>query len=259
MTYVSNDDLIECMALLKAQSVPFVVVTVIGTRGSTPRKIGAKMIVSQDGRLFGTVGGGVVEGHIIEKARLLLKTPKVERFSWDISSEEAGGARCGGFMEFLMEPFMVKPKVFIFGGGHVGHALARILDFIKFDITVVDYREEVITEERFPMAKRVLATPQEAERILSIPEDAFCVVTNPSHTLDLETMRFLIKKPLKYLGLMASKKKRKEIFDMLQMEGVSQEELSRVKSPVGLDIGAETPEEIAISIAGQMIEVLRKQ
>lgn len=257
MTHISQDDLFERMAALKAEGVPFVVATVIGTRGSTPRKVGAKMVVAGDGRTFGTVGGGAVESRVIERARQVLRAPEVVRFEWRLSSEEAGGMHCGGAMEFLLEPFGVRPRAVIFGGGHVGQALCRVLAWSRFDVTVVDAREDLMTEERLPGARRVCEEPASAASSLDIPPDAFCVVVNPTHADDLATMKVLVRRPLRYLGLMASRRKRKDIFAALKEDGVSEEALARVHCPVGLSIGAETPEEIAVSIAAEMVAVLR--
>jgi len=258
MMHVSDDDLLDRMAELRAASVPFVVATVIGTRGSTPRKVGAKMIVAADGRLFGTVGGGAVESKIIERAKELLRAPEVVRFEWRLASEPAGGMHCGGAMEFLLEPFGVRPEVIVFGAGHVGQALARVLTWLRFDVTVVDARAELLIPERLPHARLVHRDPAEAARDLDLREDAFCVVANPSHAFDLATMRELVRRPLRYLGLMASLKKRKDIFDALREGGTPPETLQRIHCPVGLEIGAETPEEIAVSVAAEMIAVLRR-
>lgn len=252
-----QDEIVDCMAMLRAEGVPFVVATVIGTRGPTPRKIGAKMVVAADGRTFGTVGGGAVESKVIEKAKALLLKPEVQRFEWRLASEEAGGMHCGGAMEFLLEPFGIRPKAVIFGAGHVGRALNHVLNFLGFDVTIVDQRQELLTSDRLPGAKLVCARPCSAAESLNIEADSFCVVVNPSHTEDFETMKVLIHKPLRYLGLMASRKKKKDIFEALVKQGVAEAALERVHCPVGLDIGAETPEEIAVSVAAEMVLVLR--
>lgn len=259
MVHVPDDDLLDRMAALKAEGVPFVVATVIGTRGSTPRKVGAKMVVVGDGRTFGTVGGGAVEARVIERAREVLRSPEVARFEWRLGSEEAGEMPCGGAMEFLLEPFAVRPRAFVFGAGHVGQALTRVLTWLRFDVTVVDPRADLMTKERLPGARLVREDSAKAAAQLDIGPDAFCVVATPSHAFDLETMKVLMRRPMRYLGLMASKKKKQEVFQALREEGVTEDALARVHCPVGLPIKAETPEEIAVSIAAEMVSVLRTE
>jgi len=257
MPHFSDDLLLTRMHELCTAGTPFVAATVIGTKGSTPRKVGAKMLVARDGRLFGTVGGGAVESAVIERAKKLFAAPEVARLDWDLSGPEAGGMICGGRMEFLLEPFLVRPRAFVFGAGHVGLALSRILDFLHFDVTVIDDREALMTPERFPHARLVQQTPSEAALALDIPADAYCIVVNRSHAFDLDTLRGLVRRPLRYVGLMSSKRKRGILLETLGKEGVAPDILKSVRTPVGLDIGAETPEEIAVAIAAEMVGVLR--
>ena len=257
MIQVPQDDLLDRMAELKAAGVPFVVATVIGTRGSTPRKVGAKMVVAADGRSFGTVGGGAVEAHVVERAVALFAAPEVVRLDWDLASEDAGGMVCGGRMEFLLEPFLVRPRAFVFGAGHVGQALCRVLVWLRFDVTVIDDREGILTEERLPGARLVEAPPADAAASLEIPGDAYCVVVNRSHAQDVDVLKALARRDLRYLGLMASRKKRREFLEALAADGVPAERIDRVRSPVGIAIGAQTPEEIAVAIAAEMVAVLR--
>lgn len=257
MIHIPDDDLLDRMTALKAEGVPFVVATVIGARGSTPRKVGAKMVVAGDGRTFGTVGGGAVESRVIERARDLLRSPEVMRFEWRLSSDEAGGMHCGGAMEFLLEPFGVRPRAVVFGAGHVGRALCHVLTWLRFEVTVVDPREDLLTEERLPGARRVCEAPAVAAARLDLGPHDCCVVANPSHAFDLETMKVLARRPLRYLGLMASTRKRKDVFAALQADGVPEGALARVHCPVGLAIHAETPEEIAVAVAAEIVSVLR--
>lgn len=252
----SPEDILDVMAELKAAGVPFVAATVIGTQGSTPRKAGARMVVAVDGRLFGTVGGGAVESRVIERAKALLDEPEVVRLSWDLASEEAGSMVCGGTMEFLLEPFGTRPRAFIFGAGHVALALARVLAGLGFPRTVVDRRADLLVAARFPGATTVAGEPgPEAARLPIRPRD-LCIVVNPSHEDDLVVMRELVRREWAYLGLMASRRKRGELLGCLLREGASPVILDRVRSPVGLAIGAETPEEIAVSIAAEIVAVL---
>jgi xanthine dehydrogenase accessory factor len=254
----SPDEILEAMAALLREGVPFVAATVIASRGSTPRKAGARMVVAADGRLLGTVGGGAVESRVIERCRALLEAPEVERLSWELASEEAGGMVCGGAMEFLLEPFGVRPRAFVFGAGHVSQALCRVLADVGFARTVVDRRADQASAVRFPGATCVLAEPAAAAREVPVGPRDFCVVVNPTHGDDLEVLRALAPRSWAYLGLMASLRKRATILQALRDEGVPEAVLARIRTPVGLPIGAETPAEIALSIAAEMVAVLRR-
>ena len=258
MIQVSDDSLLDRMHELRVAGVPFVVATVIGTRGSTPRKVGAKMVVAGDGRLFGTVGGGAVEARVVERARALLVEPAVERLEWELASDDAGNMVCGGWMELLLEPFGARPRAFVFGAGHCGLALAPVLAALRFDVTVIDDRADLLAPERLPGARTLCGELARVAAELDLPARAFCIIATRSHRFDLDVMRALVRRPTAYLGLMASRKKRGEVFAALAAEGVPQADLDRVKSPIGLAIGAETPEEIAVAIAAEMIGVLRK-
>lgn len=258
MKFVPNDYLLDYMVEIKRAGIPFVVATVIGTDGATPRKAGAKMVVTRDGPVAGTVGGGAVEERVVERCKALLASePIMERFTWDLSSDEAGGMICGGRMEFLLEPYGVRPKAFVFGAGHVGLALARLLSTLRFDITVIDDRAELLSDERLKDARTVCGLPSSVAATLEIPVTSFCVIATRSHKDDFECLKALVRRDLKYLGLLSSRKKRNELFSRLITEGISRESLERVRCPIGLAIGAETPEEIAVSIAAEMLAVLR--
>jgi len=259
MAHVSEDDLLDRIAAYRAAGTPFVIATVIASRGSTPRKAGAKMLVGADGTLHGTVGGGMVEHKVVERARALLAEPAVERFEWDLASEDAGGMVCGGRMEFLLEPFQVRPAVFVFGAGHVGEALNRVLATLRFSVTVADDRGELLVPDRLPGARLVQGDPVEAAARLDIPASGFCVIANKTHRNDLDVLRAVVRRdPLpRYVGLMASRRKRGELLGTLEREGVLREVLDRVHCPIGLSIAAETPDEIAVSIAAEMVAELR--
>jgi xanthine dehydrogenase accessory factor len=257
MRHISDDDVLDQMLAFRDQGTPFVVATVVRTEGHAPRKAGAKLLVGADGSLFGTVGGGAVESKVIDRAKALFAAPEVVHLAWDLSSPEAGSMICGGHMEFLLEPFLTRPRVFIFGGGHVGRALCQQLALLRFELTVIDDRDALMTAERFPGARLVVQTPDQAARELDIPSEAFCVIVNRSHAQDLDTLRGLVRRSVRYIGLMSSRRKRAELLGTLEREGVPAETLQRLHTPVGLAIGAETPEEIAVSIAAEMIAAVR--
>lgn len=257
MKTLDSEMVVRTMAEWVREGVPFVVATVIGSRGSSPRKVGAKMLVAADGRLEGTVGGGAVESRVIERARKLLEAPEVTRFEWDLASDEAGGMACGGRMEFLLEPFGIRPRGVIFGAGHVGIALQAILGSLGFDRVVVDRREELLGAERLAGATGVSGDPETLAREMPLGPRDHCVIVNPNHQDDLEVLRALLGRPVAYIGLMASRRKKAEFWKTLLAEGVDPGLLDRVHCPVGLDIGAETPAEIAVAIAAELVLTIR--
>lgn len=232
-------------------------VTVIHTRGSTPRDTGTKMLVYNDGRIAGTVGGSSVEALVIAEAMEVIRTQKCRRVEHNLN--DAGhsdtGMVCGGKMEFFIEPVKSSPRLFIFGGGHVAVPLARLASQTGFSCIVVDDRKEFATKERFPDAEQVIVgDPGKAAAELPIGEQDFVAVVTRCHDHDYTTLRAAIDKPFAYLGLIGSRHKKKQIFERLSKnDGVSSKKLEQVHSPIGIDINARTPEEIAVSIVAELI------
>ncbi len=238
--------------------IPAALVTVIRTEGSTPRKAGAKMLVDLQGRTFGTVGGGAGEAKIVKKARACIRENRTETVAYNLldDNHQPAGMICGGVMEFFIEPLQVAPTLFIFGGGHVGSALYHQARLLHFTCEIVDDRKDVLTEERFPEAAKLhLGNPAKIAATLTIGPADFVVIATRHHKFDYEVLRELIHRPIRYLGMLASVRKKAELFDKLRADGVPESLLQRVHTPVGLAIGAETPEEIAVSIAAEMIQI----
>ncbi len=237
-----------------------VLCTVVGAEGSTPRDLGAAMWVRPDGSISGTVGGGPLEYAVIGKAMEMLKTtagPLLHKAV--LRQEENGGeAACGGEAVILMEPLGREAEVVIFGAGHVGKALARAATGAGFRVTVWDEREEYANPQAIPWGKVVACPLGEAhEKGVVLHDSSYAIVVTRGHALDAEVVRSLEGRPLAYLGLIGSRKKIAAVRDNLLRQGVSQAHLDRVFQPVGLPIGAETPEEIAVSILSEIIAVHR--
>jgi xanthine dehydrogenase accessory factor len=235
-------------------------VTIVSSQGSTPQRVGAKMLVFPDGRMVGTIGGGCYENDAFWKAKEAIQTRKPLLVKYDLNDDFAqeNGLVCGGQMQVYIEPLESTPRLYVVGAGHVGYNLAKLAATIGFKIHVLDDREKFANQERFPEAEAVVVeTIPEWLQKAEIPSSAYVVIVTRGHTHDLDALRSLAKRDLRYLGLIGSKAKVKRIYDALIEEGMPVEYLQRVHAPVGLDIGAVSPEEIAVSILAELIAVRR--
>jgi len=235
-------------------------VTIVAAQGSTPQRVGAKMVVYPDGRTVGTIGGGCYENDALGKAREALVSRKPKLVKYDLTDDFAqeSGLICGGQMTVYIEPVEPAPQLYIIGAGHVGHELARVAQPVGFRIHVLDDREKFANAERFPGADEIVveSIPDWLHKA-DIPPNAYVVVVTRGHTHDLDAMRALAARDLRYVGLIGSRAKVKKIWDELVSEGMPIECLQRVHAPIGLDIGGVSPEEIAISIVAELIAVRR--
>ena len=237
---------------------PAALVTIVSTIGSTPQRVGAKMLVFSDGRIVGTIGGGCYENDAFWKAREAIKTRRPEIVHYELSDDFAQetGLVCGGQMDVYIEPIEPSPELYIIGAGHVGFHLARLAADVGFRVHVVDDREKFANLERFPTAVEVVADdiPAWIDRA-NLPAHAYAVIVTRGHTNDLEALRVLAPRELRYLGLIGSRAKVARIYEALVEAHMPAEALRRVHAPIGLDIGAVTPQEIAVSILAELIAV----
>jgi xanthine dehydrogenase accessory factor len=234
-------------------------VTVIRAQGSTPQRAGAKMLVFPDGRTVGTIGGGCYENDAIGRARRAIEDgrPAVVRYDLNDDFAQENGLICGGQMDVHVDPLQPDPHLFVIGAGHVGFELGKIAGASGFRLHVVDDREKFANAERFPGAEIVVEAIPDWLHSASIPPAAFVVVVTRGHQHDLDAMRALAARDLRYLGLIGSRAKVARIYDALIAEGMPGECLQRVHAPIGLEIGAVTPAEIAVSILAELIAVRR--
>ena len=238
-----------------------VLCTVAGVDGSTPRDLGAAMWVRSDGSIAGTIGGGPLEYAVIARAVEMLKTSAGPVLHKAVlrEAESGGESVCGGDVSVLMEPLGREAEVVIFGAGHVGKALAGMAAAAGFRVCVWDEREEFANPEAIPWGKVVAGPIEEAgEKGLVLHASSYAVVVTRGHALDGEVIRWLEGRHFAYLGAIGSRKKIAAVRQKLLGQGVSQQHLDRIFQPVGLPIGAETPEEIAVSILAEIIAVHRK-
>ncbi|HEX7282051.1 MAG TPA: XdhC/CoxI family protein [Vicinamibacterales bacterium] len=236
-------------------------VTIVSSNGSTPQRVGAKMLVFGDGRIVGTVGGGCYEHDAIGKARQVLTSRKAVTVKYDLNDDfaEETGLVCGGQMEVFIEPIEASPSVYIFGAGHVGYYLARMAHDAGFGVHIIDDRAAFANAERFPFAASVVVDdiPGWLERT-QLPSTAYAVIVTRGHRNDLDVLRALAPRDLRYIGLIGSRAKVARLYDQLLSESpVDPALLERIHAPIGLDLGAVTPQEIAVSITAELIAVRR--
>lgn len=237
---------------------PAALVTIISTTGSTPQRVGAKMLVFGDGRMVGTIGGGCYENDAFGKAReaIVNRRPQVVHYELDDDFAQETGLICGGQMSVYIEPIEPSPELYVIGAGHVGYSLATMAHEVGFRVHVVDDREKFANRERFPHAAEVVTEdiPTWIART-PLPSHAYVVVVTRGHTNDLDAVRALVSRDLRYLGLIGSRAKVARIYTELKGEGVDVAAMKQVHAPIGLDIGAVTPQEIGVSILAELIAV----
>jgi len=253
-----NQEVFAAVAEALDRGEPAALVTIVSARGSTPQRVGAKMLVFGDGRIVGTIGGGCYENDAFGKAREAITTrrPQLVHYELDDDFAQETGLICGGQMDVYIEPIEPSPELYIVGAGHVGFHLARVAHEVGFRVHVVDDREKFANPERFPDAVEVVVEdiPTWIARA-TLPAHAYAVIVTRGHTNDLEALRALAPRELRYLGLIGSRAKVARIYDQLAADQMPPELLKRVNAPIGLDIGAVTPQEIAVSILAELIAV----
>jgi xanthine dehydrogenase accessory factor len=243
-------------ALDKGEEVALV--TIVASTGSTPQRVGAKMLVYADGRTVGTIGGGCYENEAFWKAREAIKSRKPQTVRYELNDDFAQetGLVCGGQMEVFIEPVEAAPEVYVFGAGHVGYFVAKMAHEVGFKVHVIDDREKFASTERFGDGIDVVV--DEIPGWLAahpLPATAYAVIVTRGHRHDLDALRALASQNLRYVGLIGSRAKVKRIYDALRDEGMTADALRHVHAPIGLDIGAITPQEIAVSILAELIAV----
>lgn len=255
-------EFIEQLAVRRRGSEPFAVATIVAARGSTPRKVGAKMIVRGSGAIDFTLGGGPFEALVIEdaKAAIAAGASDLKCYRFLPVGENATGMTCGGEVEVFLDVYRQPPRVVIFGGGHVALPLARLAKNTGLRVAVIDDRVEWANRERFPdVDDLVYAEGGYVRADVPMEEDDYVVIVTRCHQTDEVCLRRVLEDDREpaYLGVVASKRKAKVLLATLARDGFDRVRLDAIRSPVGLDIGAETPQEIAVSILGEIIATAR--
>lgn len=236
--------------------------TIVNVRGSIPSFTTAKMLVRDDGSIVGTIGGGCVEAEVWQAAREVIEQERPRSLTFDLNQDPKydTGLVCGGTLEIFIEPVLPQPELYIFGAGHVAHSLYQIAQLAGFEVIVVDDREAYANRERFPHAREIHAQDFDAAmQKLDPGEAAHIVIVTRGHRDDMRVLRWAAQTRARYIGMIGSQRKVITIYKELEAEGIPRERFERVRAPVGLDIGAVTPEEIAVSVVAELIALRRNR
>ncbi|MGA9567683.1 MAG: XdhC/CoxI family protein [Candidatus Korobacteraceae bacterium] len=254
-------DIYEQIVELRRQGRRGAVATITNVRGSIPSFQTAKMLVRDDGSIAGTIGGGCVEAEVWQAAREVMEEEKPRTLTFNLNNNPKydTGLVCGGTLEIFIEPVLPPALLYIFGAGHVAYNLYKVALIAGFEVVVIDDRESYANRERFPDAREVIAADFDgATQHLHIPESAYIVIVTRGHRDDMRVLRWALNANARYLGMIGSRRKTIAIYKELESEGVSAEKFAQVHAPVGLEIGAITPEEIAVAIVAELIAVRRR-
>lgn len=253
-------DIYEMIVELKKKGKSGALATIISTEGSAPREAGSKMLIYSDGSIFGTVGGGSLEATVIKEALNAIKSRRTKKLRYSLNDKEAGelGMICGGETEILIEPILPIELLYIFGAGHIAIPLCKIGKIVGFRVVVLDDRSEYASKDRFPEADDVLTIDYKSiDSLIEFNNSCFIVIVTRGHRSDELVLKQVIDKNVAYIGMIGSQNKVNTIITHLLEDGVDKALVEKVYAPIGIDIGAETPEEIAVSIIGQIIKVKR--
>ena len=234
---------------------PFVLCTVVETIGSSPGTVGQKMIVHRNGETVGTVGGGVNEERVRLAAIDLFKNGTTKIMNFDLANPIEGDEPvCGGESRVFIELIAHQPRLIVFGAGHIGKVLAKMAALARFRVTVIDERPEYATDNIFPECDRVLCADYiESVDQANISVDDYVIVVTPGHVHDMDVLKLVLKKETKFTGLISSAKKLVEMKRVLKEFGCPEANVDKLFSPVGINLGSTTPEEIAVEILAQLV------
>jgi len=253
-------DVLEELVRLRRLGQKAALATIVSARGSIPSYESAKLLIREDGSMLGTIGGGCVEAEVWNAAREVIATEKPRKMSFNLAGEALydNGLLCGGQLDVLVEPILPVQVLYLFGGGHVSLAISKVAAVAGFAVVVVDNREQFANRERFPEAEQTYA--EEFEEVfakLRVNSSSYLVICTRGHKDDMRVLRWAVTTPARYIGMIGSKRKAIEVLNELEKEGLPREQLERVHSPMGVEIGAITPEEIAVSVVAEMIAIRR--
>ena len=245
---------------LRRQGRRAALATIVSVHGSIPSVAAAKMLVRDDGSILGTVGGGCVEDDVRKGAMEVMKDekPRTFNFNLDQSPDDDTGLVCGGSLQVFVEPVIPSPVLYIFGAGHVGINIYKVALIAGFDVVVVDDREAFANRERFPEALDIHSGDMDLVMSQLNPvENCYLAIVTRGHRHDMRVLRWALDTKAYYIGMIGSTRKVLTLYEQLENEGVLHESFDRVYAPIGLQIGAVTPEEIAISVVAELIALRR--
>jgi xanthine dehydrogenase accessory factor len=252
-------DLFEEIVRMRKAGKRAALATIVHTNGSIPSYESSRMLVREDGSIAGTIGGGCVEADVWAAAKEVIAKESPRKMVFQLNNEASydNGLICGGTLEVFVEPILPHPVAYIFGGGHISMALAKSANAAGFGIVVIDDREQFANKERFPMAQEIFTSYDEAYAGVKPNPSSYLVIVTRGHRDDMRVLAWAVRTEARYIGMIGSKRKVLSVYQALEKEGFRPEEFKRVYAPMGLEIGALSPEEIAISIAAELVAVRR--
>jgi xanthine dehydrogenase accessory factor len=253
-------DLYDEIVRLRKLGQKCALATIVQVKGSIPSYESAKLLVREDGSMLGTIGGGCVEAEVWTIAREVIDTEKPRHLNFSLGQDAAydNGLICGGQLNIFVEAVIPQPRAYIFGGGHVSKSISKAANMAGFSTVIVDDREAFANAERFPEADATYAEEYEAVfPKLDVNSSSYIVIVTRGHRDDMRVLRWAVTTQAKYISMIGSKRKTISVVKELEKEGMPREAFEKIFAPMGLDIGAESPEEIAISVVAEMIAVRR--
>ncbi|HEY6393111.1 MAG TPA: XdhC/CoxI family protein [Bryobacteraceae bacterium] len=253
-------DIYEEVVRLRRLGQKCALATIVQVNGSIPSYESAKLLVREDGSMLGTIGGGCVEAEVWNVARDVMQSERPRHMNFSLGQDAAydNGLICGGQLSVFVEPVVPQPRAYIFGAGHISKSISKIASMAGFASVIVDNREAFANRDRFPEADEIFA--EEYEEVfpkLPIRDTSYVVIVTRGHRDDMRVMRWAVGTNAKYIAMIGSKRKVIGVVKELEKEGIPREAFERTFAPMGLDIGAITPEEIAVSIVAEMIAMRR--
>ena len=252
-------DLFEEIVRMRRAGQRAALATIVHTNGSIPSYESSRMLVREDGSIVGTIGGGCVEAEVWAAAKDVMQKESPRKMVFNLNNEASydNGLICGGTLEVFVEPILPQPMLYLFGGGHVSMAVAKAAGAAGFGIAVVDDRESFANKERFPMAQEIYASYEDAFERIHPNASSYLVIVTRGHKEDMRVLGWAVRTDARYLGMIGSKRKVLSVYKALENDGYKPEEFDHVYAPMGLEIGALSPEEIAVSIAAELVAVRR--
>ena len=253
-------DIFDELVALRRKGQKCALATIVQVNGSIPSYESAKLLVREDGSMAGTIGGGCVEAEVWTAAREVIETEQPRHLTFSLGQDAAydNGLICGGQLNVFVEPIVPQPRAFIFGAGHISKSLSKVATMAGFATVIVDDREQFANRERFPEADEVHAGEYEAVfPKLEVNSSSYLVIVTRGHRDDMRVLKWALSTPARYVSMIGSKRKVLGVMKELEREGLRREDFDRLYAPMGLEIGATSPEEIAISVAAEMIAVRR--
>lgn len=252
-------DLFEEIVRMRRAGQRGALATIVHTNGSIPSFESSRMLVREDGSSAGTIGGGCVEADVWAAAKEVMQKEAPRKLVFHLNKEATydNGLICGGTLEVFVEPILPQPVVYLFGGGHVSMAVAKAAQAAGFGVAVVDDREAFANAGRFPMAQEIYTSFEDAFEKIRPNASSYLVIVTRGHKEDMRVLAWAVRTEARYVGMIGSRRKVFSVYKALQHEGYRIEEFERVFAPMGLEIGALSPEEIAISIVAELVAVRR--